>query len=42
MALKIVVLPAPFGPTRQGDAPCVMVKLQSRSACNPPKLFQDR
>ena len=37
MTLKIVVLPAPFGPTRQVMRPCSMVKLHSRSARKPPK-----
>ena len=38
MTLKIVVLPAPFGPTRQVMRPCSTVKLQSCSARRPPKL----
>ena len=39
ITLKMVVLPAPFGPTRQVIRPCSIAKPQSFSACNPPKRW---
>src|SRR5207247_5714731 len=37
MRLKSVVLPAPFGPTRQRSSPASMLKLRSLVAVRPPK-----
>src|SRR5262245_13801611 len=39
MLRKVVVLPAPFGPTRPSTSPGRTVKLRSRTAANSPYIF---